>query len=203
MQALRPRHRHPVPARRRNQAEWRVFRPGAMPLPVVVHLPAQLAVQPRILARHVVSHIGGARLHAAPSCLDRLHYLAAMPGVGAGEEQRLAPGGGERVTERGEDHYEEEQNKEEKHAGDEVQEPPLPRVAALGRRRRIGVTHLRKMTDRVKTSSGSRVSAEKVGALRWNRDGLLCLLNEVLFFFFFFSGFVLWWNKESEEFTEN
>jgi len=44
------------------------------------------------------------------------------------------------------------------------------------------------------------MSAVKVGALRWNRDGLFCLLNELLFFSF--SGFVLWWNKESEEFTE-
>ena len=105
-----------------------------MPLPVVVHLPAQLAVQPRILARHVVRVRGGTRLQAASPSLDRGHEAVVLPRVGAGAEQRLAAGGGERVTERGKDHGEEEQHQEEEHAGDQVQEPPLPqRVAALGR----------------------------------------------------------------------
>lgn len=113
----------------------------------------------------------------------------AVTGVSTGEEQRLAARGGERIAQRGKDHDEEEHYKEEEHADDEVQEPPLPRVAALGWRRRIGVTHLRKMTDRIKSSSGSRVSAVKMGALSWNRDGLLGLLNGVLLFSF--SGFAL------------
>lgn len=84
MQALRPLHRNPVPARRRDQAEGRVLRAGAMPLPVVIHLPAELAVQPGILTWHVVDVIGRARLDALPRLKPRLdghHEAAALPWV--------------------------------------------------------------------------------------------------------------------------
>lgn len=83
-----------------------------MPLPVVIHLPTQLTIPPRILTRHVIRGIRGARLYSTPR-LDRLDEAVALPRVGAGAEKRLAPRCRQRVAERREDHREEEHHEEE------------------------------------------------------------------------------------------
>jgi len=91
MQALRPLHRHLVPGGRRDEAEWRVLQRRAVPLSVVIHLPAQLAVQPRILARHVVGGVGGAGLdHERLPSLNGRRHAEALKRIGGGEVQRLA-----------------------------------------------------------------------------------------------------------------
>ena len=128
MQAVGPLNRDPVPFGRRDQAEGHVEVARAVPLPVIVHLPTQLPVQPRILARHVVRLLRRARLQASPSFLDRRHDAEAVAGVGAGAEEGVAAGGGEGVAQWGEDHEEEEGDEEEEEGGDEVQEAPLARV---------------------------------------------------------------------------
>lgn len=97
-----------------------------MPLSVVIHLSTQLAVPPRILTRHVVHGVGGARLYAPLlPLLDRRHEPVALLRIGGREEQRLAAGGGERIAQRGEDHDEEDEDEGEERGGDKVQEPPL------------------------------------------------------------------------------
>lgn len=110
-----------------------------MPLPVKVHLPAELAVQPRILAGHVVGVVGGAGLDAAgvePAGLDGGDEAGVVAG---GEEEGLAAGGGEGVTEAGEDEEEEEEDEAEEEGDHEVQELPLARAPL--RRGQAQVSH--------------------------------------------------------------
>lgn len=62
VQAFGPGDGDSIPGGRRDQADLRLSRIGTVPLPVEVHLPAQLAVPPRILAGHVVNGIRGTRI---------------------------------------------------------------------------------------------------------------------------------------------
>lgn len=99
-----------------------------MPLPVEVHLPAELAVPPGILAGHVVGVVAGAGLDAAgvqPAGLDGGDEAGVVAG---GEEEGLAAGGGEGVAEAGEDEEEEEGDEAEEDGDHEVQELPLARA---------------------------------------------------------------------------
>lgn len=93
-----------------------------MPLSVVIHLSTELAVEPRILARHVVGGVSGARLdHPALPHLDRRHKALALLRIGGRQQQRLAPRGGEGIAERREDQQEEEEHEAEEGRRDEVQ----------------------------------------------------------------------------------
>ncbi|GFY92606.1 S-adenosyl-L-methionine-dependent methyltransferases superfamily protein [Actinidia rufa] len=75
-----------------------------MPLSVEIHLPAELAVAARILAGHVVSGVGGARLHRLlVTGLHQLHQALTPPRIRCRPEQRLPPRRRQRVTERRED----------------------------------------------------------------------------------------------------
>lgn len=121
IQALGPADGDPVAVRRGDEAERRLLGRGAMPLAVVVHLPAELAAPPRVLARHVVHVAGGARLDAARAGLHRGGEAGVVPGGGGGGgEGRGAAGeeGGEAA--RGE---EEEEEEEEEGGEQEVPEP--------------------------------------------------------------------------------
>ena len=130
MQALRPLHRHLVPAGRRDEAERRVLQRRAVPLTVVIHLPTQLAVQLRILTRHVVGGVGGAGVdHARLPGLDGRRLAEALMRIGGGEDERLAAGGGERVPHGREDEDEEEEDEAEERRRDDVQHAPLARAA--------------------------------------------------------------------------
>lgn len=134
MQALRPLHRHLVSLQRRNEAERRGLERWAVPLAVVIHLPAELAVEPRILAWHVVGGgVGGAGIDHArllTGLYGRRHVEALSWIRGGGEEERLAAGGGEGVPGGSEDEHEEEEHQAEERRRDEVQHAPLPN--ALG-----------------------------------------------------------------------
>lgn len=120
VQALRPLDRNAVPYRRRDQAKRRVLGQRAMPLPIKIHLPAQLAVPPGILTRHVIGGVGGAEIDGgvAPGGLDEGDEAGAVAGVGGGAEEGLAAGGGEGVAEWGEDQEEEEEDGGEDEGGD-------------------------------------------------------------------------------------
>lgn len=151
MQALGPPHRNLVPVRRRDEAERSLLRQRAVPLPVEVHLAAELAVPPRVLARHVVGVAVGTRLDllllletpfAAAEALvllllHRRHQALALHRIGL--EQRLAPRRRQRVAERREDREEEEDHQREQRRRDHVQQPPLPRAPL--RRRQAQVSH--------------------------------------------------------------
>jgi len=111
-------------------------------LTVVIHHPAQLAVQPGILTRHVVGGVGGAGIdHARLPGLDGRRHAEALKRIGGGEEQRLAAGGGERVPHGGEDEDEEEEDEAEEGGGDDVQHAPLARAAQSLRGWEVDVTH--------------------------------------------------------------
>lgn len=103
MQTLRPLHGDLVALRRRDQAERRLLRARAMPLPVEIHIPAELAVNPGILTRHVIHHIGGAGVdrHLLPAVLHQRHHPPAVARIRP--QQRLAPRGRQGVAERSED----------------------------------------------------------------------------------------------------
>lgn len=93
-----------------------------MPLSVVIHVSTELAIQPWILTRHVVDGVGGACFdHSILPRLDRHHEALALPRIGARLKQRLAPRGGEGITERREDKDEKEEHEAEKRRGDKVQ----------------------------------------------------------------------------------
>lgn len=133
IQALRPLDRDAVPRRGRDQAKRRLLGRRTMPLPVKIHLPTQLTVPPRILARHVVDGVGGAGLDGllVPR-LHQRHEAAALPRIGGRAEQRLPPRRREGVAERGEDQEEEQEDGGEEGGGDKVEEAPLAGIVAFG-----------------------------------------------------------------------
>lgn len=134
VEALRPGYRDPVAVGGRHDAQRRLPRGRAMPLPVEIHLPTQLAVPLRILARHLVDLVGGARLDlhaAAVPCggVEGEDDAVALEGEGSGaavEGEGAAAGGGEGVAEGGEDEEEEEEEEEAEEGGDDVEEGPPP-----------------------------------------------------------------------------
>lgn len=75
MQALRPWDRDPVPIGRRHQAERRLLRRRAVAFEVEIHVPAELAVPPRILTWHAIDGFRRA-------CIDR----RPLPSVDEGEQ---------------------------------------------------------------------------------------------------------------------
>lgn len=112
-----------------------------MPFSVEIHLPTQLTVPPRVFARHVVDSLSRARFNwlvVVPE-LHKRHEAVTLLWIRRGHQQRLPPGCGEGVSERGEDEQEEEKDEGEEGGGDYVQELPLTRVSL--RRREIQVTH--------------------------------------------------------------
>lgn len=141
IQAGGPLHRNLVPLRRRDQAERRLLQQWAMPLPVKIHLPAELAVPPRVLAGHVIGVVLGAGLDVVRVQLAGLDGGNESGVVAGGEEEGLAAGGGEGVSEAGEDEDEEEEDEGEQEGNPEVQELPLARVAL--RRGQAQVSHPR------------------------------------------------------------
>lgn len=121
MQTVGPLNRNVISTRRRNQAERHILRLRAMPLSVEIHLSAELAVHARILARHVVHVIGGARFDAVRlPALDNCRQALPLTWIRRGSEQRLAARGGQGVAERGEGGEEEEEDEEEEEEGDDV-----------------------------------------------------------------------------------
>lgn len=62
VEAIGPGDRDLVTFRRRHQAEGQFVGRRAVALPVEIHVPAQLAVPPRILARHLIHLLRRARL---------------------------------------------------------------------------------------------------------------------------------------------
>lgn len=144
IQAGRPLHRDLVPLRRGDQAERRPLGRRAVPLPVEVHLPAELAVAPRILAGHVVGVVVGAGLDVAGVELAGLDGGDEAGVVAGGEEEGLAAGGGEGVAEAGEDEEEEEEDEAEEDGDHEVQELPL--AGAPLRRGQAQVAHPRTLS---------------------------------------------------------
>lgn len=100
-----------------------------MPFSIKVHLPAELAVPPGVLTRHVVDGVGGAGLDGllVLALLDQGHQTVSLLGIGVGgEEQGLASRGGHGVAQGGEDEEEEEDDYAEEGRRDQIQEAPLP-----------------------------------------------------------------------------
>lgn len=142
MQALGPLNRNLVAFWRRDQAERGLLRQRTVPLPVEVHLAAELAVAAGILAGHVVDGVGGAGLDrlVVVAGLHHRDEAVALLRIGVGrEEQRLASRRRERVPQGSEYEEEEDDDDGEERRRDQVQEPPLP--SATLRRRQVQVPH--------------------------------------------------------------
>lgn len=119
-----------------------------MALPIKVHLPAELAVPARILARHLVNLVsrasrddragGGALGKRGIKQGENTLTLAGIRWVRAG--QSTASGGRQRVTEGREDEDEEDDHSAKEGGGDEVKQRPRAR-RATARRREVDMAH--------------------------------------------------------------
>lgn len=180
VQALRPLDRNLVAIRGRDQAERGLLRQRALSLPIEVHLPAELAVASGVLARHVVDGVSRAGLDGLRvlAQLHHRHQAVPLPRIGGGHQQGLAARGGERVTKRGEDHEEEENDHAEERRRYEVQEPPLPEAPL--RWRQVYVTHFAKRNGSNQMSIWVSDTRIFMGKLREFSNGFLGFVAWIL-----------------------
>lgn len=123
VQTLRPLDRNLVTIRGRDQAERGLLRQRAMALSIEVHIPTELAIASRVLARHMVDGVSRASVDGL-WVLAKLHHrheaVALLRISGGGHQQGLTARGSERVPKRSEDQEEEENDYGEEGSGYEV-----------------------------------------------------------------------------------
>lgn len=128
VQALWPLDGDLISDRRRNQADRGLLRRRAVPLAVEVHLPAELTVPLRILARHVIDGSGRARVYRRPlPAVGQSQQLLPPLRIRRRRERRRLPFGEGFAGGFEEDDEEDEEGNEEA-GGDEIDEPPPPGV---------------------------------------------------------------------------